>query len=102
MMTVAQTILSQLGGKRFQVMTGATNFLGTADTLRFTLPSNAKDGIDIVSIRLDASDTYTVRFLSRSRSQQNEATLISESTDVYVADLEELFTTATGLYTRLR
>ena len=101
-MIVAQTILSQLGGKRFQLMTGETNFVGTADTLRFTLPSTGKDGIDLVSIRLDASDTYTVRFLSRARSRQNDAKLISESSDVYAADLEEVFTTATGLYTRLR
>lgn len=101
-MNVAQTILSQLGGKRFQVMTGAKNFVGTPDTLRFTLPPNAKDGIDLVSIRLDASDTYTVRFMRQGRSLQNEAQLIGESSDVYAEDLEELFTSSTGLYTRLR
>ena len=37
---VAETILAQLGGRKFQVMTGAKYFLGGADYLQFKLPSN--------------------------------------------------------------
>lgn len=98
-MTVAQTILAQLGGSRFQFMTGAKDFIGSGDTLRFTI-SRAKDGINLVSIRLDASDTYTIRFMRRSRSNPTDTQLIHESSDVYAEDLEDLFVESTSLYTR--
>jgi hypothetical protein len=41
-LTVAKTILAQLGGERFVMMTGATNFVGGADSLAFRVGSNPK------------------------------------------------------------
>jgi hypothetical protein len=35
-------ILAQLGGERFAVMSGATGFIGSADSLTFKLGSNPK------------------------------------------------------------
>ena len=37
-LTVANTILQQLGGNKFRVMTGAKNFVGSNDALTFRLP----------------------------------------------------------------
>ena len=37
-MTIANTILEQLGGNKFIAMTGAKNFLSNGSTLRMTLP----------------------------------------------------------------
>ena len=39
-MTVANTILEQLGSNKFIAMTGAKNFLSDGNTLRMTLPKN--------------------------------------------------------------
>ena len=36
-MRVAETILSQLGGNRFRVMTGAKNFAATDNSLRMRI-----------------------------------------------------------------
>jgi hypothetical protein len=50
---VAETILEQLGGKRFIVMTGAKHFAADGNALRFRLPSNfAKSGINAVTISI--------------------------------------------------
>ncbi len=41
-LTVAKTILEQLGGELFVAMTGAKNFVGTEDSLTFEVGSNLK------------------------------------------------------------
>ena len=41
-MTVARTILDQLGGARFVAMTGAREFVGSADSLTFKIGVNPK------------------------------------------------------------
>ena len=38
-MTIANTILEQLGGNKFIAMTGAKNFVSDGNTLRMTLPT---------------------------------------------------------------
>lgn len=96
-MQVANTILEQLGGRRFIVMTGAFGFIGSADHLSFRLKSNPKR-ITHVKITLDPSDTYTVKF---SRLRGVDLKIISLFKGVYADNLQEIFTSATGLYTRL-
>lgn len=101
MSQVAKTILEQLGGNKFRVMTGAKNFVGAPDSLRFSLPGGGGfclDGINKVVITLDPSDTYTVQFY---RLRGAKATLIKEVKDVYCDYLVACFERATGLRTSL-
>jgi hypothetical protein len=94
-MTVANTILEQLGGGKFRVMTGAKNFTGDDNSLTFHLPSNfATKGINIVKVILDATDTYTVEF---SKLRAMKLTAIASRDDVYCFDLQRVFTEVTGL-----
>ena len=98
--TVARTILEQLGGRRFMVMTGAKNFVGGNNSLTFRLPGKnfCKQSINSVQITLDPSDTYTVTF---ARIRGIDVKVIAMHRDVYVENLRSLFTEVTGLDTHL-
>lgn len=96
-MQVAQTILSQLGGRRFIAMTGASNFIGGADNLSFKVGRNAK-GVTHVRVTLTPMDVYTVEFLRVRNMQVKE---VSKSEDVYNDMLREVFERNTGLRTSL-
>lgn len=99
-MTVANTILAQLGGPKFRAMTGAKHFVGDKDTLSFQLPARfAKDGINAVRVKLDASDTYTVTFLKIGRNYKH--TTVREVEGVYADSLQNVFENTTGLHTSL-
>jgi hypothetical protein len=95
---VAETILEQLGGREFTVMTGAKNFVGSPTTLSFSLPGAGgfcKNGINRVVITLEPSDTYTVQFYRIRRG--SALVLVANHTDIYYDGLQELFTRETGL-----
>jgi len=96
---VAETILQQLGGKRFIVMTGAKNLLKSngGKTLSFKLPK-AISGINYVEITLDSSDTYTMKFISL---RANQAKTIKNLSMIYADQLQSVFTANTGLHTKL-
>lgn len=94
-MTVAKTILAQLGGQRFLTMTGAKFLLAHATALSFHLPSNfAKNGINRVRIDLTAQDLYDVTF---SRARGIKVFYQSKVDGLYCDQLQEAFTEATGL-----
>lgn len=98
---IAETILEQLGGKRFAVMTGAKNFCAVSRGVSFRLPSTphfVRDGINVVEVKLMPSDTYTVKF---SRMWGHNIKLVSEHTDIYCDTIRDLFTEVTGLATSL-
>lgn len=98
-MQVANTILEQLGGHRFSVMTGARDFVAMPNALQFRLPRGfAKGGINSVVVRLDPSDTYTCLFNVRKGVDIRK---VSSETGVYAEDLRRVFTDATGLATSL-
>jgi hypothetical protein len=99
-MTVSRTILEQLGGRRFLVMTGAKNLVGSADALTMRIASVNKDRkrVNVVSITLDPSDTYTVEAIFASR---NTRTVVGTRSNVYCDGLQAVFTELTGLYTHL-
>ena len=103
-MNIAHTILQQLGGRRFVTMTGARNILALDSGLRFKLPSRnfAKQGINLVSITLDPSDTYIIQFekLTR-RGMDYTCKTIATFANVYGDQLPAVFTGATGLDTYL-
>jgi hypothetical protein len=96
-MTVAQTILEQLGGRRFIVMTGAKNFIGSHDHLSFRIGRNCH-AITHVKITLTPWDLYDMTF---HRLRGTDLKLVTEYDGVYADDLQRLFTTATGLDTHL-
>ena len=95
-MIVAETILHQLGGPRFQAMTGARSFVGSANSLTFRLPARfAGNGIVTVRIVLEPSDTY------RMECTRHNGTVAYECSDIYADNLQRVFTMATGLDTSL-
>lgn len=98
---IAQTILQQLGGKRFAVMTGAHTFTDDGDALTFRLPGKSgyvKDGINVVRVRLTAADDYEVEFF-RHRGMTWE--IVYKTDGIYCDQLREVFENHTGLRTSL-
>jgi hypothetical protein len=93
--TIANTILEQLGGQRFLVMTGAKFLLAHRSALSFQLPSNfAKNGINRVRIDLTAQDLYDVTF---SRARGIKIFYQTKVDGLYCDQLREAFSEATGL-----
>lgn len=94
---VAETILSQLGGRRFQMMTGAKNFIGSAHSLSFRMPKLGSDGSNHWRITLTPMDTYRVETLS---VRGTKVTPKSTFDDIYVDQLVPLFERVSGFYTK--
>jgi hypothetical protein len=97
-MTVATTILQQLGGRRFQTMTGAHSFSGDTNALVFKFPG-AKDRIFACRIMLTPADDYTLAFY-RKRGRYN-VEVAEELDGIYCDQLQEVFSRVTGLATHL-
>jgi hypothetical protein len=104
-MTVATTIFQQLGGRQFQVLTGARNLVGGDDSLSMQVSASAqiplKNRCTHVRITLDPMDTYTVEFLRFNRKTY-EFTECSKHEGVYNDQLKDLFEAQTGLYVTLQ
>src|SRR5215469_5789164 len=58
-LTAAKTILEQLGGEHFVAMTGATDFVGTEDSLTFKVGSNPNH-VSHVRVTQTPGDLYAV------------------------------------------
>ena len=108
-MTIANTILEQLGGNKFIAMTGAKNFVSDGNTLRMTLPKN-RSKANRLYITLDASDTYTMNFFKYTAGRRNKKTFawspdkkedIENISGVYADMLQDICTSVTGMYTHL-
>lgn len=97
-MKVAQTILEQLGGNKFVVMTGCKNFLAVENGINMKLTRN-KCKAQWLRITLNGKDLYDMKFYSADK-ELNKTTKV-EFNDVYCDQLQSLFTQATGLYTSL-
>jgi hypothetical protein len=94
---IAQTILTQLGGRRFLAMTGARALVAHDRALSFRLPGAGgfcKGGINRVRITLNALDTYDIEF---TRVRGIKVTPVVKLFDVYAEQLREAFTRETGL-----
>jgi hypothetical protein len=96
-MDVASTILEQLGGGRFILMTGAKDLVGDDDSLVFKIGKNAR-GVNLVKIKLTPMDTYRMEFY---RVKKGSAELLKALNDVYWEDLQRFFTDQTGMETKL-
>lgn len=100
-MTVAETILSQLGGRKFLAMTGARNLLASANSLSFKLPRFAGCPVTHVIVTLTAHDDYTVEFFRIGRRIRSAAEPLARVEGVYCDNLRAVFTAETGLATSL-
>jgi hypothetical protein len=63
-MTIAQTILAQLGGNRFCAMTGARDLVADAKALQFSIGRGAVNKANKVRVTLTDADLYDVEFYS--------------------------------------
>jgi hypothetical protein len=101
---VANTILQQLGGRRFTVMTGAHSFSGGPNSLTFKIPRNNARRIAAVRITLTPADLYDIEFLAfrgSFRAGNYRVETVATCSGVYCEDLRSLFTSETGLATSL-
>lgn len=101
---IAQTILQQIGGRRFSTMTGSKNFIDLGNGLRMNLARNKTSANRLEIIWDRETDTYTMKFYRQTFSKKTFEVSkkdIALHEGVYCDMLEEMFTSATGLYTRL-
>jgi hypothetical protein len=94
---VAQTILNQLGGKHFALMTGSKNFVGSKDSLTFRVGRNPK-GIQVVKVTLTPADMYDVQFI---KARGVNVRVAAEIKEIFAEDLKDAFFEGTGLYASL-
>jgi hypothetical protein len=100
---IAHIILTQLGGHKFIVMTGSKHFVALSNGLRFGLAKNITSA-NRCSITLTAWDLYEVVFYRATLNRKTLATStkeIARHTGIYADQLQDIFTTVTGLYTSL-
>lgn len=90
-------ILEQLGGNKFVVMTGSKNFIDCGNALSMHLTRN-KIGAKFLKIELKGDDTYIMTF---SKLKNDSLVVLKEFNGIYNDQLQEIFTSVTGLYTRL-
>ena len=128
MATIANTILEQLGGNHFIVMTGAKRFVALERGIRFNIGRNGSKA-NLVKVILRGDDTYTMQFWKQQREvntislmvkyiehgmsneqiekkvqeavKRSEPQMLKEYDGIYFDQLQELFTQYTKLYTRL-
>lgn len=96
---VARTILEQLGGNKFIVMTGAKSFVQGERELQMHIPMGPGRGRRVFRVELADNDTYRVRFYRLRRGLEVET--IAAQDDVYCDMLAAVFERMTGLRTRL-
>lgn len=95
-LAIAQTVMSQLGRKAL-FMLGAREFVAGGE-FHLSFRIRGSTTANLVQIRLDPSDTYTVRF---SRVRGTVVVLVRESNDIYWDQILGLIERVTGLATRL-
>ena len=102
MTTIARTILEQIGGKRFAVMTGSRDFVDMGNGLRMSLARN-KTSANRLDIIYDAgTDLYNMRFYRKTFSKKTFESKVKDvetHEGIYFDMLEDVFTMVTGLYT---
>lgn len=90
-MTISQTIAKQLGGKRFQVMTGATMY---GNENRLTVKFKGSKVANYMNIEYMPNDTYTMTFF---KAHGDSFKTVAEYTEVYCDHLIALFEMVTCL-----
>ena len=96
--TVAKTILEQLGGNKFRMMTGAKNLMGIADGLVMKIGRNSSNS-NYLKITLNSMDTYDMEFAKLTKMGEKKS--VTEYKNVYNDLMRGTFTAHTGMYTSL-
>lgn len=108
-MNVAETILNQLGGNKFIVMTGSKHFASDGNSLMMNLARNITSA-NRLKITLNSLDTYDMEFTRYTAPKFNTKTgvfkgesifKITAVEGVYCDQLRKVFTNVTGLHTSL-
>lgn len=95
---IAETISTQLGGGKFQIITGAKNLsYDKTGALSFKIGRNAP-GFNYVKIELNGLDLYNVTFAKISIKGTSKQITVS---NVYYDQLRATFEKETGLRTSL-
>ena len=103
-MTIAKTILNQIGGKALY-MIGAKQNVAIESGVSIKVGRGAKHptGGKVTHLRvtLDANDTYTFEVL-RAKGGKNPSVKVLDTTEgVYCDMLREMIESSTGMYTSL-
>ena len=96
-MRVAKTILEQLGGNKFRMMTGAKKLAGDENSLSMRIGRNSSNS-NYLKITLNSMDTYDMKFY---RLWKFEEKSVTEYNNIYNDMLTGQFTSHTGMYTSL-
>ena len=83
---IANTILSQFGGHKFVVMTGAKNMVAVENGIRFNIGQNGSKA-NTVKVILNGDDTYTMQFIKQGR-EVNEYTILMRYADKGLSEQE--------------
>lgn len=94
---IATTILQQLGGNHFAVMTGSKNFIAGKNSLSMKLSRNSSKS-NYLRITLNGKDLYDLEFISIRGAKMSTK---KQFNDIYNDQLVDIFESTTGLYTRL-
>ena len=97
-MSVAKTILSQLGGNKFAVMTGAKNLVDCGDALAMRIGRNSSNS-NYLKITLNSMDMYDMEFCKLTKLGEKKS--VTEYNNVYNDLMRGTFTAHTGMYTSL-
>lgn len=100
---IANTILQQLGGHGFTVMTGSRNYINLGNGLQMSLARNKTSANRLKIILDEDTDTYTMYFYRQTLTKYADIRVkeIAKYEGVYFDMLQQIFTNVTGLYTRL-
>ena len=95
----AETLLQQLGGRKFIAMTGAKDLMVDREnkSLHMKIGRNSK-GINHLKITYMPDDTYTMDF---GRIRKLDYKVVRSVKGVYAEALQDVFTEVTGMYTSL-
>lgn len=97
---IANTILQQLGGGRFLMITGSKQPVAVPNGLRVRLAKN-KTRANLLTITLTPEDLYDVEFKYFAVGQKITDQVIEKREGVFCEDLQDIFEEVTGLYTTL-
>ena len=97
MNAVTETIISQLGGNRFQAMTGTKQFMQIENGVQANF-GKSNQGINSVLITLNDNDTYDLKFWRLTSRSMKEIVGVG---DIHASELQGVFTNITGLDTSL-
>jgi len=97
-MSVAKTILEQLGGNKFRMMTGAKNFMSFAEGLVMKIGRNSSNS-NYLKITLNSMDLYDMEFAKVTKMGEKKS--VTEYKNVYNDLMRGTFTAHTGMYTKL-